>query len=329
MSAPLHPLAAIEQELADLLDELPDRLGSRADHIASRVGLARSWLQELEQEVVQLKALVKPAPEQKHRLRHLPVDVSYCQEIISKYDDLQRASAVMVSVASAAAHEERLSAASASSAPAAAPPSGLTKTERAEWFRLNLPAPSPLPKVVQRSKKSPVVPIAPVTCDSAATPDLQPAAQSALTGGGALSDRASPSSRFCLTITEDACVSGTGSLLCAVKVEKGELCRQAIIRNRDGAIAVVKNMVDAAKQKIDRAEEGACVSISLGPVVGSKGQKIDDSVTLDAKMLKRGAELRSAVALSCDTEKGNEHLLWYKVTLMRALLPACLLLTHV
>jgi hypothetical protein len=90
MSAQSQPLAALEleQELADLLDERTDRLGSHADGIVSRVGLAHAWLQELQQEAAQLKALVKSAPEQKPRLRVLLLDISYCEEIISKYFEL-------------------------------------------------------------------------------------------------------------------------------------------------------------------------------------------------------------------------------------------------
>ncbi len=90
MSAQSQPLAALEQELADLLDERTDRLGSHTDDIASRVGLARAWLQELQLEATQLKALVKPAPEQKLRLRLLHVDILYCEEIVSKHDELHR-----------------------------------------------------------------------------------------------------------------------------------------------------------------------------------------------------------------------------------------------
>ena len=206
--------------------------------------------------------------------------------------------------------EEHLSAASASSARAATCPSGLTTAQRAEWS-------TEIARTSRGNLKLTFVPIAPSTCDSAAASDLRPASKSALVDGTP-SVGATASSQFRLTVAEDAFVSAGGSLLCAVKVEKGELCKHAIIRNRDGATAVVKDMVDAAKQKITRAGEGAFVTISLG--------RVDDSVMLDAKMLKRGSELRSSVALSGDTEKDNEHLLWYKVA-DRALLPACSPLT--
>jgi hypothetical protein len=50
----------------------------------------------MEQEAAQLKALVELTPAQRHRRRFLPVHISYCQEIISKYDDLQRSHAVVL-----------------------------------------------------------------------------------------------------------------------------------------------------------------------------------------------------------------------------------------
>ena len=84
--------AVLEQELADLLEEQGDELdvGSSADDLSSRVTLVRAWLQGMEKEAAQLKALVDLAPAQRHRQRFLPVNIGYCQEIISKYDELQR-----------------------------------------------------------------------------------------------------------------------------------------------------------------------------------------------------------------------------------------------
>jgi len=119
---------------------------------------------------------------------------------------------------------------------------------------------------------------------------------------------APPTSQFRVTVTEDAATSQTGSLLCPVLVVKGQLCKNALIRNSDGARAVVKGMVDASKQKVDVALEGMRVSASLGKVVESKDQKGDGCVTLDASMLKRNTELRSVKSLP---EQG--HCLWYKV----------------
>ena len=144
---------------------------------------------------------------------------------------------------------------------------------------------------------------------NAATPKSQPSAQSLQADASSLVVvTAPPTSQFRVTVTEDAALSQTGSLLCPVLVVKGQLCKNALIRNSDGARAVVKGMVDASKQKIDVAVEGMCVSASLGKVVESKDQKGDGSVTLDASMLKRNTELRSVKSLP---EQG--HCLWYKV----------------
>jgi hypothetical protein len=87
MSSESHPLSSLEQELVGLLDEHA-RLGSHADDISLRVCLARAWLKELEREFDQLNALTNPAPGQKRQLRLLRLDIDYCKEIISKYDDL-------------------------------------------------------------------------------------------------------------------------------------------------------------------------------------------------------------------------------------------------
>ena len=97
MSAQSQAVAALEQELADLLDEHPDRLGSHADDFASRVGLARAWLQELGQEVAQLQASAQSAtPAQRKQLKHeqamTQLHMKDCEDIISKYDELQRSS---------------------------------------------------------------------------------------------------------------------------------------------------------------------------------------------------------------------------------------------
>ena len=60
MSDPSQPLSSLELELVGLLDE-HDRLGSHADDVASRVLLARAWLQELEQEAARMQALAQTA----------------------------------------------------------------------------------------------------------------------------------------------------------------------------------------------------------------------------------------------------------------------------
>jgi hypothetical protein len=94
MSAQSQAVAALEQELADLLDEHPDRLGSHADDFASRVGLTRAWLQELGQEAAQLQASAQSAtPAQRKQLKHHQLYIKDCKYIISKYDELQRSSA--------------------------------------------------------------------------------------------------------------------------------------------------------------------------------------------------------------------------------------------
>ena len=93
MSAQSQAVAALEQELADLLDEHPDRLGSHADDFASRVGLTRAWLQELGQEAAQLQASAQSAtPAQRKQLKHHQLHIKDCEDIISKYDELQRSS---------------------------------------------------------------------------------------------------------------------------------------------------------------------------------------------------------------------------------------------
>ena len=93
MSAQSPAAAALEQELADLLDEHPDRLGSHADDFASRVGLTRAWLQELGQEAAQLQASAQSAtPAQRKQLKHHQLHIKDCEDIISKYDELQRSS---------------------------------------------------------------------------------------------------------------------------------------------------------------------------------------------------------------------------------------------
>jgi hypothetical protein len=324
MNASSQPVSPLEQELVDLLDEESKRLGSSAVDLASRVGLTRAWLQELEQEAASLKALVKPTSEQRQRLRHLLGDISYCEEIISKYRDLQRASVpcivgnATVLVVSASATDEAASsstvfAASSPTALAAAlePPDGLTKAERTEWFKKNLPAPAPKTKTGQKNKDA----------GARASCDTVPSSidEVALPPSTSSSSRGPPTSRFCLNVTNDARISDRGSLLCAVYVEKGQLCRHAIIRNRDGATAVVKSMVDATNHNIENADEGTHASVSLGPVVDrSNGRKVDDSVTLDLSMLKRDTELRSFIALSDDSEQ--EHLMWYKVVSKQMLL---------
>lgn len=65
----------LEHEPADLLEEQGDKLnaGCRADDIPSRVAVVRAWLQGMEQEAAQLK-----------------LNIAFCQEIISKYDELER-----------------------------------------------------------------------------------------------------------------------------------------------------------------------------------------------------------------------------------------------
>ena len=100
MSAQSQAVAALEQELADLLDEHPDRLGSHADDFASRVGLARAWLQELGQEVAQLQASAQSAtPAQRKQLKReeaiTQLHIKDCEAIISTYDafEVERACA--------------------------------------------------------------------------------------------------------------------------------------------------------------------------------------------------------------------------------------------
>jgi hypothetical protein len=93
MSVPSQPLSSLEVELVGLLDE-HDRLGSHADDVASRVLLARAWLQELEQEAARLQASTQAATAAQRQ--QLKTDqamnqlyTKYCQEIISKYDAIE------------------------------------------------------------------------------------------------------------------------------------------------------------------------------------------------------------------------------------------------
>jgi len=96
MSTQSQPLSPLEQELADLLDEHPGLLGSgaAADDIASRVQLARAWLEELKQEAVQLRALAQSAtatPAQRQQLKLSSLYISDCESIVAKHNALQRA----------------------------------------------------------------------------------------------------------------------------------------------------------------------------------------------------------------------------------------------
>jgi len=87
MSAQTQPSSPLRQQLLELLDERPDRLGS-GDDIASRVGLARVWLDELKQEAAQLQALGRPTLQQ----NLVQVLIAHCKSILSKHDELERAS---------------------------------------------------------------------------------------------------------------------------------------------------------------------------------------------------------------------------------------------
>ena len=91
MSAQAQPSPPLRQQLLELLDERIDRLGS-GDDIALRVGCARVWLVELNQEEAQLQALGKPTLQQKIQLSSVQVLVGYCKSILSKNDELERAS---------------------------------------------------------------------------------------------------------------------------------------------------------------------------------------------------------------------------------------------
>ena len=93
MSDPSQPLSSLEVELVGLLDE-HDRLGSHADDVASRVLLARAWLQELEQEAARLQASAQAATaaqrlqlKKDQAMNHIYIEE--CQEIISKYDAIE------------------------------------------------------------------------------------------------------------------------------------------------------------------------------------------------------------------------------------------------
>ena len=93
MSDPSQPLSSLEVELVGLLDE-HDRLGSHADDVASRVLLARAWLQELEQEASRLQASAQAATgaqrlqlKKDQAMNHIYIEE--CQEIISKYDAIE------------------------------------------------------------------------------------------------------------------------------------------------------------------------------------------------------------------------------------------------
>jgi hypothetical protein len=90
MSDPSQPLLSLELELVGLLDE-HDRLGSHADDVASRVLLARAWLQELEQEAARLQALAQAATAaERQQLKNIKqVKIKDCEEIISKYDAIE------------------------------------------------------------------------------------------------------------------------------------------------------------------------------------------------------------------------------------------------
>jgi hypothetical protein len=99
MSDPSQPLSSLEQQLVGLLDE-HDRLGSHADDIASRVRLARAWLEELTQEAARLQAAAQAAtgPQRQQLKREEAItnlNIKDCEEIISNYDavEVERAGA--------------------------------------------------------------------------------------------------------------------------------------------------------------------------------------------------------------------------------------------
>jgi hypothetical protein len=91
MSAPLPRSTQLREQLIDILDERPDVFGS-GDDVASRVDLARVWLGEQERQATQLQALEKPTPQEKNQLRLIGNDIKYYAPILSKYQELLRAS---------------------------------------------------------------------------------------------------------------------------------------------------------------------------------------------------------------------------------------------
>jgi hypothetical protein len=90
MSDPSQPLSSLEVELVGLLDE-HDRLGSHADDVASRVLLARAWLQELEQKAARLQASAQTATAaERQELKQIKqVKIKDCEDIMSKYDAIE------------------------------------------------------------------------------------------------------------------------------------------------------------------------------------------------------------------------------------------------
>ena len=192
--------------------------------------------------------------------------------------------------------------------------------QRTEWLYARVNDWAKAHKAAVASSSSSSTPSAPKSAPPLASSDASSpvtAAPQALPSVQSVQADANPSavasphltSQFRVTVTKDAEVTQTGSLLCPVLVVKGQLHKLALIRNSDGARAVVKSMVDANKQKIDVAHEGMQVCLSLGKVVDSKDQKGDGCVALEAGMLKCNTELRSVKSLP---EQG--HCLWYKVT---------------
>jgi hypothetical protein len=105
------------------------------------------------------------------------------------------------------------------------------------------------------------------------------------------SSPAPPSSRFRLTVAMDAYTTKSGSLLCFVSVEEGQLCTRAVIRNHAGAKAVVKSMKDATGVKTESVVKSTLV-VSIILVQS----------TLKESMLKQGTELFSVIAESDDDE---------------------------
>ena len=91
MSAPSPRSSQLREQLIYILDERPDLFGS-GDDVASRVDLARVWLGEQERQATQLQALEKPTPQEKNQLRLIGNDIKHYAPILSKYQELLRAS---------------------------------------------------------------------------------------------------------------------------------------------------------------------------------------------------------------------------------------------
>ncbi len=134
--------------------------------------------------------------------------------------------------------------------------------QRTEWLYASVNDWAKVHKAAVASSSSSSTPSTPKSAPSLSSSDaLSPvtAAPQALPSGQSVPADANPSSvasphltsQFRITVTKDAEMTQTGSLLCPVLVVKGQLYKLALIRNSDGARAVVKSMVDANKQKID------------------------------------------------------------------------------